>query len=128
MIKGLGIDIVNVKRMEHWPEVEGILNRFFHPAEISAVKERGHSAVLSLAARFAAKEAFGKAMGTGLKGLRLTDIEVVNNHNGKPDIILHGMAREAFLNNGGGSIHLSLTHEKEAAVAVVIIEEVEDGK
>ena len=128
MIKGIGIDIVNVKRMEHWPEVEGILNRFFHPSEIDAVKERGHSAVLSLAARFAAKEAFGKAMGTGLRGMKLTDIEVINNHNGKPDIILHGKAEEAFWGNGGGSIHLSLTHEKEAAVAVVIIEEVEDGK
>ncbi len=128
MIKGIGIDIVNVKRMEHWPEVEGILNRFFHPSEIDAVKERGHSAVLSLAARFAAKEAFGKAMGTGLRGMKLTDIEVINNHNGKPDIILHGKAEEAFWSNGGGSIHLSLTHEKEAAVAVVIIEEVEDGK
>ena len=128
MIRGLGIDIVNVKRMEHWPEVEGILNRFFHPEEIAAIKERGRSSVLSLAARFAAKEALGKAMGTGLRGMKLTDIEVVNNHNGKPNIILHGKAKEIFLSNGGGSIHLSLTHEKEAAVAVVIIEEVEDGK
>ena len=128
MIKGLGIDIVNVKRMEHWPEVKGIITRFFNSAEIKAVNERGHSAVLSLAARFAAKEAFGKALGTGLKGLKLTDIEVVNNHNGKPDIILHGTALKAFQDNGGGKLHLSLTHEKEAAVAVVIIEDEQDGK
>jgi len=127
VIKGLGIDIVNVKRMEHWPEVEGILTRFFHPAEIKSVKQKGQSSVLSLAARFAAKEAFGKALGTGLQGMKLTDIEVVNNHNGKPDIILHGTAEDAFTRNGGGVIHLSLTHEKEAAVAVVIIEEDKDG-
>jgi len=123
LIRGLGIDIVSINRMRHWPQVEGIITRFFNASEIAAAKERGHSFVLSLAARFAAKEAFGKALGTGLKGLKLTDIEVVNNYNGKPDIVLHGSALRAFTNNGGGRIHLSLTHEKEAAVAVVIIED-----
>ncbi len=127
MITGLGIDIVNVNRMKHWPEVDGIITRFFNPAEIIAAKEKGHSFILSLAARFAAKEAFGKALGTGLKGMRLTDIEVINNHNGKPDIILHGTALKVFNSHGGGRIHLSLTHEKEAAVAVVIIEDL-NGK
>lgn len=114
--------------MEHWPGVDGIISRFFNPAEIDSIKDKGSTAVLSFAARFAAKEAFGKALGTGLKGLRLTDIEVVNNHNGKPDIILHGTALRAFQQNGGGKIHLSLTHEREAAVAVVIIEGNENGK
>ncbi len=123
VIKGLGIDIVNVQRMKHWPRVEGIIKRFFNPAEIRSAKERGPSYILSLAARFAAKEAFGKALGTGLTGLKLTDIEVINNHNGKPDIILHDTALKAFNAHGGGIIHLSLTHEKEAAVAVVIIED-----
>ncbi len=124
MIKGLGVDIVNIKRMEHWMEVDGIVERFFNPGEIDAVKDRGSSAVLSLAARFAAKEAFGKALGTGLKGIRLTDIEVRNNHNGRPDIVLHRTALKVFRDGGGGKMHLSLTHEKEMAVAVVIIEEV----
>ncbi len=123
MIKGIGIDIVNVGRMEHWPRVEGMISRFFNPSEIRSAEERGKTFVLSLAARFAAKEAFGKALGTGLTGLRLTDIEVINNRNGKPDIVLHGTALDAFNAQGGGSIHLSLTHEKEAAVAVVIIED-----
>ncbi len=124
MIKGLGVDIVNIKRMEHWTDVDGMVERFFNPGEIASVKEKGSSAVLSLAARFAAKEAFGKALGTGLKGIRLTDIEVRNNHNGKPDIVLHGTALKVFRDGGGGRMHLSLTHEKEMAVAVVIIEEV----
>ncbi len=123
MIKGLGIDIVDVHRMEHWPRVEGLVERFFNPSEIASSKERGSSYILSLAARFAAKEAFGKALGTGLKNLKLTDIEVVNNFNGKPDIVLHGTALKAFHGRGGGYIHLSLTHEKESAVAVVIIED-----
>ena len=122
MIVGLGIDFVNVNRMRHWPEVDGIIERFFHRNEIEASLLRGTSSILSFAARFAAKEAFGKALGTGLSGLRLTDIEVRNNHNGKPCIVLYETALEAFMNTGGKNIHLSLSHEDEAAVAVVIIE------
>lgn len=122
MVIGLGIDFVNVKRMRHWVEEDGIIKRYFHENEIEASLSRGSSSTLSFAARFAAKEAFGKALGTGLRGLRLTDIEVKNNHNGKPDIILHETALEAFMDHGGISILLSLSHEEDAAVAVVIIE------
>ncbi len=122
MIIGLGIDFVNVGRMKHWDGIDGIISRYFHKNEIEASFSRGSSSILSLAARFAAKEAFGKALGTGLSGLKLTDIEVKNNHNGKPDIILHETALEAFMELGGTSVHLSLSHEEEAAVAVVIIE------
>ena len=122
MVMGLGIDFVNVKRMRHWVEIDGIIKRYFHENEIEASRSRGSSSILSFAARFAAKEAFGKALGTGLNGLKLTDIEVKNNHNGKPDIVLHETALEAFMDLGGKYIHLSLSHEEEAAVAVVIIE------
>ena len=122
MVIGLGIDFVNVKRMRHWVEIEGIIKRYFHENEIEAALSRGSSSTLSFAARFAAKEAFGKALGTGLNGLKLTDIEVRNDHNGKPDIILHETALEAFMDLGGKNIHLSLSHEEEAAVAVVLIE------
>ncbi|MCD6397096.1 MAG: holo-ACP synthase [Spirochaetaceae bacterium] len=122
MIIGLGVDFVNVNRMRHWTKTDGIIQRFFHPNEVEAAFSRGSSSILSFAARFAAKEAFGKALGTGLKGLKLTDIEVKNNHNGKPEIILHETALEAFMDLGGSAMHLSLSHENDAAVAVVIIE------
>ncbi|MCK5672386.1 MAG: holo-ACP synthase [Spirochaetales bacterium] len=122
MVIGLGIDFVNVSRMKHWTEIDGIIKRYFHENEIDAALSRGNSSILSLAARFAAKEAFGKALGTGLSGLKLTDIEVKNNHNGKPEIFLHETALEAFMDISGKSVHLSLSHEEEAAVAVVIIE------
>jgi len=122
MIIGLGIDFVNVNRMRHWTKTDGIIQRYFHPNEIEASFSRGSSAILSFAARFAAKEAFGKALGTGLKGLRLTDIEVKNNHNGKPEIILYETALEAFMDLGGSTMHISLSHEHDAAVAVVVIE------
>lgn len=122
MILGLGIDIVHVSRLEHWLRDESLLRRFFHPSEVDASLTRGHGAALSLAARFAAKEAFGKALGSGLKGMKLHDIQVINNHNGKPAVILHGTAKAAFESFGGESLHLSLTHERDNAVAVVVVE------
>jgi holo-[acyl-carrier protein] synthase len=122
VIKGLGIDIVHVKRIEHWLGTPGLVDRFFHPDEIVASRGRGHAAALSLAARFAAKEAFGKAVGTGLAGIRLRDIQVINNHNGRPDMHLYGTALERLRLAGGTLVHLSLTHERDNAVAVVVIE------
>ncbi len=137
MILGTGIDIVHVKRLETWGEK--ICARWFHPAEYEAACSRGTGKALSLAARFAAKEAFGKALGTGLSGMNLRDIEVANSDSGKPVMVLHGTAREALsrvvagepfaLNNGreadGLRVHLSLTHDEGNAVAMVIIEKCE---
>ncbi|HOX31522.1 MAG TPA: holo-ACP synthase [Spirochaetales bacterium] len=122
MILGLGIDIVHVRRIHHWMETEGLVERFFHPEEAASSKDRGHAEALSLAARFAAKEAFGKALGTGLAGMRLRDIQVINNHNGRPDMILHGTALERFRALGAARVLVSLTHESDNAVAVVVIE------
>lgn len=82
MIIGIGVDVVDTARLEHWVKNPKMLARFFHPAEVAAALDRGAAAVLSLAARFAAKEAFGKALGTGMRGLVLRDIEVINQHNG----------------------------------------------
>lgn len=122
MITGLGIDIVHVDRIRRWMHLSGILQRFFHPAEIEAALQRGSSAPLSLAARFAAKEAYGKALGTGLAHFALKEIAVLNDSHGKPHLHLEGNALRAFEQHGGGRIHLSMTHEGDNAVAVVIIE------
>ncbi|MFO7731604.1 MAG: holo-ACP synthase [Spirochaetia bacterium] len=122
MILGMGIDIVSVERMRHWWNNERLLRRFFHDDEIEAVQHRKSGSILSLAARFAAKEAFGKALGTGMRGLVLRDIQVVNSHNGKPDIQLYGTALEAFHRHRGQSIHLTMTHEHDMAVALIVIE------
>lgn len=122
MILGIGVDIVDTGRLQRWMDNPPILNRYFHPREVEAAMERGSAALLSLAARFAAKEAFGKALGTGMRNLVLKDIEVRNRHNGKPEIILHGSAGKAFREAGGKHLHLSLTHEDKAAVAMVVIE------
>jgi holo-[acyl-carrier protein] synthase len=77
---------------------------------------------LSLAARFAAKEAFGKALGTGLAGIVLKDIMVKNRHNGQPVVLVSGTALSALRNRGAGKIHISLTHERDNAIAMVVLE------
>ena len=122
MITGIGVDVVHVNRMERWRTTPGLLERFFHPDELSAVMTKGNAITLSLAARFAAKEAFGKALGTGLLGIVLKDIMVINRHNGQPVIQVSGTALEAVKRNGAERIHISLTHEKDNAIAMVVLE------
>jgi holo-[acyl-carrier protein] synthase len=122
MIVGIGIDVVYVRRLERWQTIPGLLERYFHPHELSASLSRGSAAALSLAARFAAKEALGKALGTGLTGIVLRDILVVNRHNGKPEIEVFGTASSALERSGATKIHLSLTHERENAIAMVVLE------
>ena len=128
MIVGIGLDVVHVNRLERWQKIPGLMERYFHPEELMAAMNKGSSATLSLAARFAAKEAFGKALGTGLSGITLKNILVVNNYNGKPDLKLFGNALEALNRVGGKTVHLSLTHERDNALAMVIIEGGPDGR
>ncbi|GHV96052.1 holo-[acyl-carrier-protein] synthase [Spirochaetia bacterium] len=123
MIVGIGVDVVHVRRMERWHGIPGLLERYFHPDELQAAISRSH-ADLSLAARFAAKEAFGKALGTGLRGIVLKDIMVINRHNGRPEIQVLGTARAALDRSGANRVHISLTHERDNAIAMVILETV----
>lgn len=122
MIVGIGLDVVHVSRLERWQQIPGLLDRYFHPEELKTALSRGSGSTLSLAARFAAKEAFGKAVGTGLSGITLKNILVRNNHNGKPCMELSGNALDALHRAGGETVHLSLTHERDNALAMVVIE------
>ncbi len=122
MILGIGIDIVRVGRLSSWLDDRGLLTRYFHPEEIDAVYSRGSGRAFSLAGRFAAKEAFGKALGTGLMHFNLGEVQVRNDELGKPDVVLHGRALEAFERMGGTAVFCSLAHERDNAVAVIVIE------
>ena len=126
MIVGTGIDIVKNERLKDWLASEKLLERFFHPDEIAYVKEKGKSALQSLAARFAAKEAFAKALGTGFKDFSLKEICVKNSTTGKPELFVYGNALEAKNRNGADKIHLSLSHESEYTIAMVILEKTGD--
>ena len=122
MIIGIGVDVVHANRMERWRNTPRLLERYFNPEELSDARSRGKGVDLSLAARFAAKEAFGKALGTGLAGIVLKDIMVRNRHNGQPEIEVFGTAREAMNRSGANRVHISLTHETNNAIAMVVLE------
>lgn len=128
MIVGIGVDVVHVDRLARWLKIPGLPERYFHPEELSSALARGSriagrsAAALSLAARFAAKEAFGKALGTGLAGIVLKDIKVVNRYNGQPEIKVFGTALAALQKCKAGRIHVSLTHERDNAIAMIVLE------
>ena len=123
MIIGCGIDIVNTERFVHWVENPALVKRFFHPDELCDLPVLSkQKAAESLAVRFAAKEAFGKALGTGLCGFNLTDVCVAKDEAGKPFLRLYGGAEKLLKKSGIGFVHLSLSHEKCYAVAQVILE------
>jgi len=127
VIAGIGIDMVLARRMDRWLETPGLPQRYFHPDELAEALSRGPGAALSLAARFAAKEAFGKALGTGLAGIALKDIMVVSNEKGRPCIRATGTARAALEASGAGRAHLSLSHEGDRAIAVAVLESPHEG-
>ncbi len=123
MIRGVGVDLVHVDRMNGWLEKPRLLDRFFPQGELDYVRARGLGAAESLAARFAAKEALGKSLGRGLGGLNPKEIEVAVMPSGAPYIILHGGTKETIAAMGNFSFYLSLAHEGGLAIAVVVTEE-----
>lgn len=124
MILGVGLDLVPVHRMERTLHRHGsrALSKLFTPLEVRSARERG-SFARPLAARFAAKEAFFKALGTGWgRGGRWTEVEVVSAPSGSPSLRLHGAARAAAERAGVGRMHLSLSHTEELAAAFLLLQ------
>ncbi|MGQ9708166.1 MAG: holo-ACP synthase [bacterium] len=120
-IFGIGIDLVEVGRIRRAIERYGerFTGRVFTISEVSFC-EGVADKYLSYAARFAAKEAFSKALGTGLRGaISWQEIEVLDNERTRPTIRVTGRARQRL---GERLIHLSLTHIANYAAAVVVIE------
>ena len=123
MILGIGIDIVSVARIEALRSRYG--ERFIR--RIFTGNEAGYCLAKAdpdthLAARFAAKEAAAKALGTGLlKGVGFSDIEIVNVE-GPPVLVLHNQARSLAERMGASRMHVSISHEQLHAVAIVIME------
>lgn len=122
MIVGIGIDMIEVDRvLEKVDKNNGFRERVFSAAEIEFCESNRKAE--NYAARFAAKEAFLKATGLGLMlGHNLSNIEVINDNNGKPNILLSGDFKMQGEKNGWNIIHVSLSHLADMACAVVIIE------
>lgn len=124
MIVGTGIDIAEVQRIRHAIERFGVrfLERIYTVGEIRYCKSKANS-VERFAARFAAKEAAMKALGTGWNhGVRWRDCEVTRKPGSRPTLTLHGQAGEIAARLGVRNVSLSLTHTKEQAMAQVILE------
>ena len=122
MIIGIGCDLAEVNRIQKALGQAGFAARVFTQREQDYCNSRGVQSAQSYAARFAAKEAFLKAIGTGLRGGCLTEIEVINDDMGRPQLALHGYFKDFAAGLGAERLHLTLSHTKELAMAQVILE------
>jgi holo-[acyl-carrier protein] synthase len=123
LIFGIGFDLIEVSRFDgHSEESDGLVQKLFTAREIEyCSKHRTQSQ--NYAARFAAKEALLKALGTGLReGFSWQEIEIRNDDLGKPGLSLHGKVQEFVEARNIKKAHLSLTHLKQFAAAMVVLE------
>ena len=124
MILGLGIDLIEVARIEASHEKFGgrFLSRILLPGEISYCLSHKKPGPF-LAARFAAKEAISKAFGTGIGAqLGWQDMEVCRKESGEPFVILHGKGKKLFEERGAKNVLISLSHTEIHATAMAILE------
>lgn len=122
-ILGIGTDIVEIARIEQMltRHPERLAARILHPNELECFASQANPAAW-LAKRFATKEAFAKAIGTGIgKDVRLQDIETTHDSRGKPLLQLHGVTLATATALGVISLHLSVADERTHAVAFVIL-------
>ncbi len=124
MILGIGVDLTQVARFEKWVSSPNLVNRFFNQNELCTASSFSVNCQ-HYAVRFAAKEAFGKALGTGILGFDLKDVYIIKDSAGRPSLKVEKSAAELLKKICGKcKLHVSLSHEKEYAIAYVIIESV----
>ena len=124
MVIGVGTDLIEISRVQHSIARFGdrFLQRIYTPAEVEYCQGKKNAAE-SFAARFAAKEAAAKALGTGIsRGVSWLEIEVTREPGGRPGLALSGCAAERANELGVAGISLSLTHSRDTALAVVVME------
>ena len=126
MIVGTGSDLIEIARVRQSLARFGerFLHRVFTPEEIAYCRRKVHNADESFAARFAAKEAGAKALGTGIaKGVAWTEIEVRREPGRRPTLHFSGRAAERAASMGVRHAHITLSHSREIAMAVGILED-----
>lgn len=120
-VYSIGVDMAEVERLRNMIDRHGdrFLKRVFTTREIEYCRPKV-SYAQNFAARFAAKEAVFKAAGTGLRvGMHWREVEVVNDHLGKPSVELHGTTAKLL---EGRRVHISLSHTEKIAIAMVVVE------
>jgi holo-[acyl-carrier protein] synthase len=123
MISGIGTDIIEVERIERLLQKDNSFqNKIFSPDEVAYCESKKNKCE-SYAARFAAKEAVFKALGTGWRGeMAFNEIEVLNDELGKPYLRLTGKVKEYLDKENIEKAHISLSHLKSLAIAFVVLE------
>lgn len=122
MVLGIGTDIIEIARVQQVIQKSAFVHRVFTKAECAYCEGRGKQAAASYAARFAAKEAVLKSLGTGLRGGTLLDIEVSVDALGAPHIALHGCFEALAKEMGVKRIWVSMSHSREYATAQCVME------
>ena len=122
MLVGVGCDVIEIERIAKAIERELFKLRVFAPSEIAYCESRGKQAAASYAARFAAKEAVLKALGTGLRGGAMTENVVSSDALGKPHVELSGHHAALAKSLGVTNICLSMSHGRNLAMAYVAME------
>ncbi|MDQ6785723.1 MAG: holo-ACP synthase [Acidobacteriota bacterium] len=126
MIVSIGIDIVEVYRIrETIGRTPRFVERVFTASEQTYCEAKGAAAAQSFAARFAAKEAFLKALQTGWRGkITWQDVEIISGENNVPHLEIRNEAKKILENLGANRVHLSMSHTTDHAIAQVILEKI----
>ena len=119
-VVGIGTDLVDIDRFRTVLRRRPSVAERLFTADERTYAQRAVDPAARLAARFAAKEAALKALGYGLGGMRMADIEVVRDDDGRPDLVLHGEARSRAAGHGVGRWLVSLSHTDHLAQATVV--------
>lgn len=121
MIKGIGSDIVQISRIAGvYRKNEAFAEKILTVREQQELSQR-HNKIEYLAGRWAAKEAVGKALKCGI-GSGLKKIEIISDKNGAPQVYLYDGVKKTAIETGVKTIHISISHEREYALAVVVLE------
>lgn len=112
VVIGIGTDIIEIERIKKAIEKKGFKERVFTEKELNELKNKR---IESYAGKFSAKEAISKALGTGVRGFSLVDIEILNDEMGKPKVYLKGALKDKEV-----KIELSISHCKEYATATAL--------
>lgn len=118
MVLGIGNDMIEIKRIEKACEKQAFLVRCYTEKEIKLCQSKASM----LAGNFAVKEAVAKSFGTGFRGFKPRDIEVLRNELGKPYVNLYKGARKLYEDMEAASIHVAITNTEQFAVAMAVLE------
>jgi holo-[acyl-carrier protein] synthase len=114
----VGIDLIEIPRIQR--SLDDFGERFLHRVFTEHERDRYRNRISELAARFAAKEAISKALGTGIRGIKWREMEVLTNRRGKPIVVLHGTAAQRAELLGLTDFDITLTHSRSDAMAFVV--------